>query len=246
MTPEAIEARRRRNVEWEKKRFNSTLKEFLEYKYGTIFEEYCSFYESLVAKHPNKRNFLNTSTFKTWRRHIIEETFEKEDNVHAKVFDLIETNDSDHDSEREDNVHAEVSDLTEPNSEHDSEREDNVQAEVSDLAEPSSEHDSEREDNVHAEVSDLTEPSEREDILSAAIEPVEVILTDPIDISQLEDADNVINEIIRELEQDAEMRELLNDGNDMVHDEDEGIALDYQTELEAIVESFDYQLEVDF
>ena len=54
--------------------------------------------------------------------------------------------------------------------------------------------------------------------------------------------------MINELEQDEAVRELLNN-EEFVHphyqDEDEGIDLDIETELEAIVEPFDYQLEVE-
>ena len=61
-------------------------------------------------------------------------------------------------------------------------------------------------------------------------------------MDEIPDVDNVIDGIIADLERDDQMREILN--GDIVQQDDEGIALDYETELEAIVESFDYELEV--
>ena len=60
-----------------------------------------------------------------------------------------------------------------------------------------------------------------------------------------------IDEIIRELQQDDDLRELMNAerNGDLVQprymDEDEGIGLNVDTELEAIFEPFDFQLEVE-
>ena len=60
--------------------------------------------------------------------------------------------------------------------------------------------------------------------------------------------DNIIQQVINELEQDEAIRHLLND-EEFVHPhyqyEDEGIDLDVETELEGIIEPFDYQLEVE-
>ena len=159
MTPEAIAARERRVSEWETKRFNATLKEFIEFKYDTIFEEYCSFYEALVAKHPNKKNLLRTSTFKAWKKHIIEQSFEKEGLI-AEVFDLIEPSDSEREeSTSEDNVRDRLfADLIEPSEREDSTSEDNVRDRLfADLIEPS-------QDNVPEQTE-----SPVEDILSAVI-----------------------------------------------------------------------------
>ena len=66
--------------------------------------------------------------------------------------------------------------------------------------------------------------------------------------SEIDNADNVIDEIVRELERDAAVREILDDNMDdnMVQNDDEGIALDYETELDAIVEPLDYELELNW
>ena len=80
------------------------------------------------------------------------------------------------------------------------------------------------------------------DILSVAVE--EILPQNPMNIY---DVDSIINDIVNELQQDEEIRNVLDD--QLVHpnyeDEDEGIGLNTQTELEAIIEPFDYQLEVE-
>ena len=60
----------------------------------------------------------------------------------------------------------------------------------------------------------------------------------------MENADNAIDEIIMELERDGAIREILDDN--MVQNDDEGIALDYETELDVIVEPIDYELELNW
>ena len=62
-----------------------------------------------------------------------------------------------------------------------------------------------------------------------------------------------IDQIIRELQQDDDLREFLNaERNGEVlrphyedEDEDEGIGLNVETELQAIIEPFDFELEVE-
>ena len=56
--------------------------------------------------------------------------------------------------------------------------------------------------------------------------------------------DRIVDEIIRDLERDDQVRELL-DNIDENDEEDEGIEINIDTELRAIVEPFDYQVEVE-
>ena len=82
--------------------------------------------------------------------------------------------------------------------------------------------------------------NEYPDILTMAVQ--ETLPPDNIDINQL---DNRIQQIIDELEQNDALRGLFNE-DQLVQDADEGIALDVESELEAIIEPFDFELEVDF
>ena len=204
MTPGAVAARER-NTEWETKRFNTTMREYIEIKHDTIYNEYCTFYNSLASKYPNKKNLLKTTAFKLWKKGVIEQAFE-EDGVLAEVTDLVEPNDQI--SEDSDSEFANFNDQS---------RIEQNQTE-----------------SMHVEGSD---------ILSAAINETLA------DINEIEDADNVIDQIIAELEQDGAIHEIFaSNDDDEVQQliDDEGIALDYEIELESILEPFDYELELDW
>ena len=84
------------------------------------------------------------------------------------------------------------------------------------------------------------EPEEYLDILEA---PVHEIQPPAIDINNLDDR---IQQIIDDLQEDDALRRLLNEDDHLVQDADKGIELDVETELQAIIEPFDYELEIDF
>ena len=244
MTPEAIAARKRRNSELEVRRFNTTLKEYIELKYDNIYAEYCSFYKSLTSKHPNKKNLLRTSTFKSWKKAVIEQTFQ-EDGVLAKVTDLVEP--SDQESEVNEDSSSEFANFDDNEDQNRIEQESEVNEDsTSEFANFDDNEDQNRiEQNCDQTESTSVEGSE--DILSAAINET---LSDQrlVYLNKIEDADNIINEIIGEFERDREIQEILAGNDDEVqqHNDDEGIALDYETELDAILEPFDYELELDW
>ena len=97
-----------------------------------------------------------------------------------------------------------------------------------------------------------TGPNETEQSEAESDHPVSDILSVTINETlppdNIDNIDNIIQQVINELEQDEAIRHMLND-EEFVHphyqDEDEGIDLDVETELEAIIEPFDYQLEVE-
>ena len=189
MSATAVAARGRRINELEIRRFNYTLKEFIEFKYSDIFEEYSVFYKALSGRYPTKKNLMKTTEFKEWKKQTIEQTFEN------------------------DGICAVVTDLTPPET-------DNEASEPSDR-------------EFASEESTASEASEESTASEASEESMASEVSDP------EFVNGIIDEVVRDLERDALIAEILND-------DDEGIALDFQTELESIVESFDYELEVDF
>ena len=70
----------------------------------------------------------------------------------------------------------------------------------------------------------------------------------PVDnLISSDEADRIIDQIINDLQEDAALRNILDDEfvRPNYEDEDEGIGLNVSTELEAITEPFDYQLEVE-
>ena len=66
----------------------------------------------------------------------------------------------------------------------------------------------------------------------------EILPTNPMSIQEM---DEIVDRIIRELEEDDEIRDLV--GN--INSDDEGIEINIDTELDAVLEPFDYQLEVE-
>ena len=87
MTAAAVAARERRVNELETRRFNYTLKEYIEFKYSNIFEEYTAFYKALSGIHPTKKDLLKTKEFKDWKKQTIEQSFQS-DGIRAVVTDL--------------------------------------------------------------------------------------------------------------------------------------------------------------
>ena len=98
MSTAAVAARGRRSNELEIRRFNSTLKEFIEFKHNDIFEEYSIFYKALSGRYPTKKNLLKTTEFKEWKKQAIEQSFEN-DGVRAVVTDLTPPETDNEDSE---------------------------------------------------------------------------------------------------------------------------------------------------
>ena len=89
MKRSAIRARERRDVEREEQRYNTTLKEFVQYKYEHIIKEFDSFYEDLKSKYPKRRIYVNTNEFRMWRKRQIEKAINS-NGVKVAYFDSID------------------------------------------------------------------------------------------------------------------------------------------------------------
>ena len=101
-----------------------------------------------------------------------------------------------------------------------------------------------------------TEPAAEQIKTEPAAEQIETEPTDPltaamqetlppyIENMSIDQIDNIIQQVIHELQQDDAAQGIFNDG-EVTQDNDEGIDLDIETELEGIVEPFDYELEVE-
>ena len=71
-TSKAVRERRSRERDKERKRFEGTLRKFIEHKYGNIFEEYTELYNLMVSIHLNTRNLTKTTTFRDWMKSVHE------------------------------------------------------------------------------------------------------------------------------------------------------------------------------
>ena len=201
---------------YKEKRFNKPLREFMELKYRDNYNEFCHFFKLLEQKHPTAKDLTKTTTYRQWKRRQLN----------------CESSDEDETTETEqhpDELNCEASNETTETSGETTETEqhpDELNCEAS--------GETTETELIHAEIG----PVEHPDVLTATIR--ETLPPDDVDNISIEDVNNIIEQIVNEFEQDAAVRGLLNI-DEMDHpQDDEGIDLDVEVELQGIIEPFDY------
>ena len=246
----AVVSRKWRCTNREKKRFNALLCGYINVKYNNIYSECRQFYNTLIDMYPEARDLTKTRAYKEWKE---QQGNHPQNNLNLDLpfeqqpecsLDLpVEQESSEQQESFENNVQAECSlDLSveQESSEQQESFENSVQAECSlDLS-------VEQESNERQE---SFENNEQDDLTVAVNE----MLHD--NLVNVNEVDNMINEIIMDLEQDDAILDILNEyrehdmNNQLVlpnyQDEDEGIGLNLETELEGIIEPFNYEEEVE-
>ena len=217
----AVAAREWRDNNREKRRFNTLLNGFIGVKYAAIYSEYTEFYNMMKRSHPEAGNLTKTKAYKRWKKDQESPRELVEAVPHAC-------------SEGANDLPKELDEAV-PHA--CSEGANDLPKEL-DEAVP---HDSPvlpaaNEDFTH----DPTEPDMLSRLVNDSLQVDNVINPDEVD--------NIIDSIINELVQDDAVRNIL--GDDEVvrpsyEDKDEGIGLNVVTELEDIIEPFDFQLEVE-
>ena len=239
-TKRAIIAREWRGNNRERKYFNGLLNGYISAKYSDIYNEYTEFFNSLKRCHPKSRDLTKTKTFKKWRKELLSN---EESNVLSTQL---------HDEPFEDRVNVSPQSAVSSTAEDETSPSEDI---------PHRNHPEPYEDRVNvppqsavsSTAEDETSPSEdiprrnhpEPDILSCVVE--EILPENPVNIN---DVDRIINDIINDLQQDQEIQNILwNEDDELVgphyEEEDEGIGLNVSTELEAILEPFDYEVEVE-
>ena len=243
----AIGAREWRVGNREKRRFNALLNGYVSTKYSSIYNECREFYNSLNKEHPERHDLTKTKTFKRWRsqqRAAQNDEYDESDednNNNTESSTLIITRPPPVEQSlphNEDNTGSETDGEDNNN---------NTEPSTSIITRPPSleqslPHD---EDNTGSETNgeDNDQHPPQQNILAEA--GVELLPGDPLAVN---DAENIIDEIIRELNQDDAIRNIFNDvANEMVvphyTEEDEGIGLNVEIELDDIIEPLDLELE---
>ena len=233
MSKSAIRARHRREVSREQERYNNTLKEFVEYKYSHIIDEFDSFYNELQQKYPKRRVYVNTNEFRLWRKQQIKKSFAA-DGVQIKHFDSIDLhgkgeNDSDEFTDDDEQGQPGSDEQGQPGSDEQGQPGSDEQGQPGsdEQGQPGSDKQGQPGSDEQGQPgsdeqgqpgSDEQGPNGNNNIINAA----------------MEHADNEIADIIAEIE---------NGGVSL--NEDEGIDLDLMEELQADIEDFDYRLEVE-
>ena len=219
LSKKAIKERNFRKRENERKRFEKPLRVFLQHKYKTIYEEYQQLHDLMVTNHPNKRNLVNTKTFKDWKR---------ANEGNPKALNILSVAVTEISGEYVTGEQPDVASL---------ESEQSVASEQPDVASLESEQSvaSEQPDVASLESEQLvlaSLESEQPDVASLGGEGANGIV----------DIERQIDQIVNELIQEEELRGVLEMEND---DDDEGIEISVWHELAMDIEPFDYELEVE-
>ena len=198
-----------------KRRLSGFVNDYVRTKHQKIYGECNLFYQSLCEKYLGKYDLTKSKEYKRWKRQVTNEEFDQN-------FPATEST----------SAIAELIQATGEPAAATTEPTESIGEPTAATAEPG--------ENITESLTVAT--TAEQDILQIAAE--DLIPPSPEIIN---DIDNIINDIVRELEQDNEIRVMLDDNylQPQHTDEDEGIGLNIDTELEAIIEPFDYQLEVE-
>ena len=248
----AINERRRRVIQRERRRRASFVHDYVRIKYATIYNECNSFYQELSEKYPEKLDFTKTKEYRRWEGRIkdgmqsksVVESITLEPYIALEdILNKLTTTTGNVGQSVTENIPEPTPDIVAETIT----REEDIAAEsISTQSEQSvTENIPEPTPDIVAETITTsgnfeqsvneTEPS----ILQIAAQ--ELLPDSPITI---ENIDRIIDEIIHDLEQDEQVRDLVGNLQQDI-EEDEGIEINIDAELSAIVEPFDYQLEVE-
>ena len=235
LSKKAINERRRRVTQREKRRRTTFVHDYVRVKYATIYNECNGFYQELTEKYPGKIDFTKTREYRRWEAQINEriQTETHDEIVTLEAHVILE------------NCLSKPTATTGKFGQSDTEtatQEVDIAAEtISKQLDQTGTENIESTLNMFTETVTATRDVEQYEPSILQIAAGELLPTDPISI---ENMDRIVDEIIRDLERDEQVRELLDNINEN-DEEDEGIEINIDTELRAIVEPFDYQVEVE-
>ena len=250
-TKKAIDERRRRVANREKRRRTLFVHDYVRVKYEVIFSECNRFYQELAEKYPAKLDFTKTAEYKKWERRTKEgsksvaETIMLEPYIPlVNIFPKPSTGNFEQ-AERE--ADSSVGNFEQAEREADSSVGNFEQAEREADTNGNFEQ-VEREADTNGNFEQVEREADTDgnfgqaepSILQAAVQ--EFVPDNPVSI---EDMDRIIDQMVRDLQQDEQVRDLLGNLEEEDIEEDEGIELNIESELAAIVEPLDYVLEVE-
>ena len=233
-TVKAKQSRLYRRNQREQKRFEAPLREFIEVKYRSIFQEYVVLFNQMNAQNPNKIDLKKTQTFKQWKR--ANEQLDS-DILSIAIRDTIE---QDHGEVNESGANNSDNESEAKNSDNESEAnnsDNESEANNSDNESEANNSDNESEANNNkyeseANNSDNESEANNNEYEAAAIEN---LWGQDEGMLAAQQVDEIVNQMIL----DDELRALLN----TQPEDDEGIELNIEDEID--YEDFDYRLEVE-
>ena len=247
----AIRERRRRVIQRERRRRAGFVHDYVRVKYATIYNECNSFYQELSEKYPEKLDFTKTIEYRRWEGRTkdgmqsksvaeaitlepyiaLEDILTKSTTTTGNVGQSVTENIPEPTPDIVAETITQEADIAAESISTQSEQSvtENIPEPMPDIVTETITTSGNFEQSVNG-----AEPS----ILQIAAQ--ELLPDSPITI---ENIDRIIDEIIHDSEQDEQFHELVGNLQDI--EEDEGIEINIDTELSAIVEPFDYQLEVE-
>ena len=208
-----------RKTSYDEKRFNKTVREYVEIKYKHIFSECTKCYEAIVKAHPEAKDMTKTQTFKLWKKANqqtppvrVEEMPEP-----ARVEEMPEP--------------VRVEEMPEP-------------ARVEEMSEPARVEEMPEPARVEempepARVEEMPEPARVEEMPEPARveempEPARNILGQAIGELDIDQLDNRVQGMMEELQRDPTISELLNNEELFPPLYDEGIDMDLELEIDDV------------
>ena len=248
----AIKERRRRVIQRERRRRACFVHDYVRVKYSTIYNECNGFYQELSDKYPAKLDFTKTKEYRSWEERIkggipsksIDQLITLEPYVALEdILNKLTTTNGNVGQSVTENIPESTPDIVPETLT----REEDIAAQsistqpeqfvTENIPEPTT-------DIVTETITtsgDFEQPVNETDPSILQIAVRDLVPDSPITV---ENIDRIIDEIIHDLEQDEQARNLLGNFQQDI-EEDEGIEINIDTELSAIVEPFDYRLEVE-
>ena len=208
-----------RKISYDEKRFNKTVREYVEIKYKHIFSECTKFYEAIVKTHPEAKDVTKTKTFKQWKKGNQQTPSPRNEEMPepARVEEMPEP--------------ARVEEIPEP-------------ARVEEMPEPARVEEMPEPARVEevpepARVEEMPEPARVEEIPEPARveeipEPARNILGQALGELDIDQLDNRVQGMMEDLQQDPAIRALLNNEELFPPLYDEGIDMDLELEIDDV------------
>ena len=221
------------------KRFNKTLHEYIEIKHRDIFNEYVRFYNSLNEIHPDAKDITKTKTYKQWKKTQLncEDTNSEMERSEPRNEESPEQSEprNEESLEQSEPRNEESPEQSEPRNEESPEQSEPRNEESPEQSEPRNEESPEQSEPRNEESPERSESENERNILAEALEqPIH-----PDGILNVGELDNLIQHIIDDLQQDDDVRALLND-EELFHpqyrEDDEGIAMDIELETDELTD----------
>ena len=216
-----------RKITYSEKRFNKCLREYVETKYKDLFNQFKVFYRELDQANPQHKDITKTKQFKAWKKeqgqqsnvHLPQRSDSENDEINVH---LPQRSDSENDGNNVQLPQSSDGENDEINV-HLPQRSDN-ENDGNNVQLPQSSDSENNQQNTQG--SDNLNDQPNDDILSQALD--QPLSPDNITIDQM---DNMLREMIGELQQDDNIRALL-ENEDLFPLQDEGIALDVEMEID--------------